>query len=128
MEELRNSFKWLAIATIFLYVAVVLAATAGYLSVQHRAQENRNLIHQVQILAKEGQQAHEGECVLKEDLRDRIQTSVIDISNAELYLAKHPDGVGGITKTDIITALNVKKDLLKSQKRTLSALSVVKCD
>jgi len=128
MEELRNSFRWLAGATVLLFVAVVIAASIGYYSLQRRSHENQKLIHQVQVLAKEGQQAHEGECVLKEDLRDRIQTSVIDISNAELYLAKHPDGVGGITKTDIITALNVKKDLLKSQRRTLSALSVVKCD
>jgi len=121
MEELRNAFKWLAAATVFLFVAVVIAASVAFLSLQHRSQE-------IQTLAKQGEQAHQGECVLKEDLRDRIQTSIIDISNAELYLAKHPDGVGGITRTDIITALNVKKDLLKSQKRTLSALSVVKCD
>jgi hypothetical protein len=63
--------------------------------------------------AREGQQAHDAICALKGDLVRRIEAS-------QDFLAKHPNGIDGISATDI--SINIA-----NQQLTLDALSPVRC-
>lgn len=74
---------------------------------------NRGLAHQARSLAEQGLESHEGLCALKANLRQRI-------TDANAFVATHPDGIAGITDDEI-------RQTIANQQSTLDSLHVLKC-
>lgn len=67
----------------------------------------------IRRLSLEGKQAHDGLCVLKDDLQRRIDDS-------RSFLKTHPAGIPGISATVILTSIS-------NQEQTLASLAPITC-
>lgn len=84
LTAIKNTLRWLVIATVALYVGMV--AAGGW--VYWNAAQNKNAL-----------------CALRGDLEMRVATS-------EAFLREHPDGVPGIpTKTIVDGIVNQRRTI-----------------
>jgi hypothetical protein len=65
-------------------------------------------------LGRDGRQAHDAICVLKDDFKRRI-------ADSERFLNEHPNGIPGITAQAI-------SESLEGLRRTLQSLGAVRCE
>jgi hypothetical protein len=92
---------------ILVFQAITFVAfVAAVVSILLVVQQNRRLI-------RDGKQAHDGLCVLKADYRHRIGQSTA-------FLARHPNGIDGISAGVIVTSI-------ATMQTTLDALSIIRC-
>lgn len=103
MKDLQQGVRYLAAATIVLYLAVSTLAVVGYLDSRARQAD-------VQTFAS---QTRASLCTLRADLVTRIAAST-------RFLRQHPDGIAGIPAA----AIRQSRD---GQRRTVEALSGLRC-
>jgi hypothetical protein len=70
-------------------------------------------LYRVSGLASQGEEAHQGLCVLRADLENRVQTS-------RDFLKEHPEGIPGIPVATI-------RQSIDNQQKTIDALEVLDC-
>lgn len=104
----------LVLMTLVLYLA--LGGIFFYVTSANRAR------------AQEGQNAHKAICVLVKDFKHRIHDSQHHLRNTEVFLAKNPNGIPGISAAVIKASINDDKNSIKSQKMTIKSLNSAKCD
>lgn len=95
------------------FLAVVGSAVAVLAVMGWQINSNRELIHSNRVLIRDGIQAHDGLCAVKDNTRVRIRQT-------EEFLLERPNGVSGIPAVTIQQAID-------RDKTTLRALAVVKC-
>lgn len=103
-RALRRGLRNLAIATAALYVVVAGVIFLGWRDANHKAAE----------LRRDELSTTSGLCALRGDLKHRIASS-------EEVLASHPNGLLGVSAASIAATV-------AGQRRTVKALSVVRCD
>lgn len=93
------------LAATFALLALTIIATGTIVSVQQMRIEN--LARSNRALALQGIQAHKALCAFHDDLQRRVESS-------GAFLKAHPEGVPGISASDIRTALTNQRATLKS--------------
>jgi hypothetical protein len=114
MPRLRRFKSWadrhdrvLGLVYLAVVPVVILAIVVGG-AIDHYRADSR-----VRHLAREGKQAHDAICVLRQDLQRRVD-------NGEDFLQDHPEGFAGIPAAVLMKSI-------RDQKQTLDALSAVRC-
>ncbi len=112
------SFRRWEIVTAFLFNVAAIVVVAILLNNaidtnQKQARQNKQNIAAIAKLAEDGKQAHDSICTLKGDFKRRVRES-------NTFLKKHPNGIDGISATDIQRSIS-------GTRRTIKALSKVQC-
>ena len=84
-------------------------------------------VRQNRINAQEGQQAHDAICTLKADFRLRIIDYNERITQAQIFIDEHPNGIPGISVKLLNDSLKNTKTTRKNTQSTLNSLRIVKC-
>lgn len=71
------------------------------------------VVQQNRHLARDGKQAHDGLCVLKDDYRHRVRDS-------KEFLILHPNGIDGISRSAILNSI-------ANLQATIDALNIIHC-
>lgn len=85
-KSLTEGLRWVAIATLLLYVCLIGAGTYAYL---------------------ESQKNHHALCSLRADLDERVTTG-------ETYLKAHPEGFAGVSATQIQETIDNQKRTIEA--------------
>lgn len=106
MSPWRTFSSWRAFDRILAGLIVAMFLVFGFFGVLEHRRTDR--------LARQGAQAHDAICTMRADLERRVDAM-------EQYLQEHPEGFAGIP----VAAL---RKSLEDQKRTIRALSKIRCD
>jgi hypothetical protein len=102
--ELKRTLKWLVIATIILYLALVGVGFVGWVSASHQRND----------LKKATENINSTLCILRGDLETRVAAS-------RQFLLDHPQGISGIS-------VAILQQSIDTQQRTIDALSGLECE
>lgn len=129
--EIQRDLRWLVVATVFLYLALIAAGVWVYADSSNKSndlvkqnaalakqnerlsKQSADLAKQSERLAKEIDRTTKALCSLRGDIQGRVD-------QAEKFLADHPEGFAGITPATI-------RQTLKGQKSTVKSLSNLDC-
>lgn len=102
----------MAVSVVLCLVSVILFTLSAVFR-SHDRESIRALAEQASALAQDGKNAKIALCALKSDLQRRYDDGVN-------FLAKHPNGIPGVSSADIERSL-------ANQQSTLDALSLLTC-
>lgn len=102
-EQLNRRLRWLVIATVVVYLALIGFIGAFSISFSNQRAELRRITLNTNAAL----------CTLRSDLEVRLQ-------GAKDFLAEHPDGIAGITAATL-------QQSITNQERTVTALSGLEC-
>lgn len=102
-ESVRKAIRRLTIATVILAALLVAAIVVVWLD----SASKRSTLH------ADEERTTSALCALRLDLQDRVVAG-------ENFLLEHPDGIPGISASQIRTSLD-------GQRRTITALAILQC-
>lgn len=102
-EELQRDLRILKWAVAFLLVAVIIGTVVFSWDAVRREREIRRVANQ----------SHKALCAFKDDLQQRV-------SSGNAYLRTHPQGIAGVTASEIRVSIFMEE-------RTLHTLKALQC-
>lgn len=98
-REVIQWLRWLAVATVMLYLAVVAIGGAVW--------------HQSRVSRDETRTTHDALCTYRKNLKDAAASS-------RAFLKEHPNGIPGISAAQI-------RQSIGRQEATVASLAILKC-
>lgn len=129
---MRAANGWLdrhpkSIVVVMVAILTALAGVATYNAATNSRQDTslRGLVRHNHELAVQGKQAHDGLCALRREREVEVTRIREQIKETLAFLARHPSGIDGISRSDIETNVRSQRDNVRLQQQTIAALTVL---